>query len=140
MNEVTEHRDPKGRFLPGNPGGPGGPRPGSGRKPKPSDPTLLEKLYENLDEAAPKAMRVLDEALSSEDEKVRIKAAELILRKVLPDQSMLDLQRSDPGEEKSISNISEEERVALQAAAIAYADAHHQMAIRMEREHPVTQN
>lgn len=85
-------RDSKGRFAPGNSGGPGGPRPGSGRKPKPSDPSLLDRLYETLDESAPKALKVLDNALRSDDEKTRVKAAELILRKVLPDRSMLDMK------------------------------------------------
>jgi hypothetical protein len=127
MNDVrqnggTQHRDDRGRFLTGNPGGPGRQRPGSGRKPKPADHSLLEKLYDNLDWAAPIAMKVLDDVLESGDERLRVKAAELVLRKVLPDQSMRDLRRDEMEPERPPSLMRRE---ALQAAAKAYAEAQH---------------
>jgi hypothetical protein len=83
-------RDDKGRFAEGNPGGPGGSRPGSGRKPKPKNPQLLSQLYDLLDQAAPEALETVRNLLQSKDEKVRLKAGEIILSKTLPTTSRLE--------------------------------------------------
>jgi hypothetical protein len=87
-NEKKE-RDGKGRFTEGNSGGPGGSRPGSGRKPKPNDETLLKELYRLLDEAAPLAMELLTNQLRHEDPKIAQGAARVIMDKVLPNQTRL---------------------------------------------------
>lgn len=110
---MEDGRQSNGRFAKGNPGGKGGARPGSGRKPRPDDPTLLNKLYAVLDEGAPKALQVLIDALKSKDEKIRVKAADIITRKVLPDRSMLDIQREESEPGVTIHDIPEDERELL---------------------------
>lgn len=90
-------RDNKGRFAPGNRIAKGGPRPGSGRPPKPKDENLLQRLYDVLDEVSPRALHVLTELLTSEDEKIRLRAAEAILKKTLPDQAMLEVEERTAG-------------------------------------------
>ncbi len=134
IDQEQTGRDTKGRFAKGNPGGPGGARPGSGRKPKPDDPTLLNKLYTALDEAAPKALKVLSDALGSKDEKTRVKAAALILAKVLPDKSMLDLTPGDTESDSLKGPISPEEAAIIQEGAAKIAEVRSRL-IRNEPQH-----
>jgi hypothetical protein len=82
-------RQPDGKFACGNKGGPGGPRPGSGRKPKPKDPSLLSQLFDILDESAPRALERLTEFIESPDDKVSLKACIEILKRVLPESKLL---------------------------------------------------
>lgn len=89
VSNAKKERDGKGRFTEGNPGGPGGSRPGSGRKPKPNDETLLKELYRLLDEAAPLAMELLTNQLKHGDPKIAQGAARVIMDKVLPNQTRL---------------------------------------------------
>jgi len=70
-------------------GGPGGSRPGSGRKPKSKDPSLLSQLYDILDESAPRALERLTEFIESPDDKICLKACTEILRRVLPESKLL---------------------------------------------------
>jgi hypothetical protein len=83
-------REPDGRFAPGNKGGPGGSRPGSGRKPKPADETLLKRLYDLLDQNADRALEVLVNQLEHEDPKIAQKAAAIVLSKTLPESRFLE--------------------------------------------------
>ena len=92
-----QDRDNKGRFAPGNKLAKGGPRPGSGRPPKPKDENLLQRLYAVLDEVSPRALHVLTDLLASKDEKIRLRAAEAILKKTLPDQAMLEVDERTAG-------------------------------------------
>ena len=88
-------RKPDGKFAEGNKGGPGGSRPGSGRRPKPADDTLLKRLYDLLDENADKALEVLIKQLEHDDPKVAQKAALAVLNKVLPEDRLLKGWRED---------------------------------------------
>ena len=88
-------RKPGGEFDKGNKGGPGGSRPGSGRKPQPTDNTLLKRLYDLLDENADKALEVLVAQLEHDDPKVAQKAALAVLGKVLPEGRLLEGWRED---------------------------------------------
>lgn len=65
----------------------GGPRPGSGRPPKPHNPTLLEKAYAVLDEATLPAVQAVVDLLSCTDNRTRLEAAKLILAKTIPEQT-----------------------------------------------------
>jgi|GEM_PF-6750277 len=82
-------RTPDGRFVEGTCGGPGGSRPGSGRKPKPADETLLKRLYDLLDQNADKALQVLVDQLEDADSKIAQKAAAIVLSKTLPESRFL---------------------------------------------------
>ena len=82
-------RTPDGRFAEGTCGGPGGSRPGSGRKPKPADETLLKRLYDLLDQNADRALEVLVNQLEHEDPKIAQKAAAIVLSKTLPETRFL---------------------------------------------------
>ena len=82
-------REPDGKFAPGNKGGPGGSRPGSGRKPEPTDETLLKRLYDLLDQNADKALQVLVNQLEHVDPKIAQKAAAILLSKTLPETRFL---------------------------------------------------
>ena len=82
-------RDSSGRFTEGTCGGPGGARPGSGRRPQPTDETLLKRLYDLLDGHADKALQVLVDQLEHRDPKVAQKAASIILSKTLPEGRLL---------------------------------------------------
>ena len=82
-------RDASGRFTEGTCGGPGGARPGSGRRPQPTDETLLKRLYDLLDGHADKALQVLVDQLEHRDPKVAQKAASIILSKTLPEGRLL---------------------------------------------------
>ena len=74
------------RFRPdGMPVGRGGARPGSGRKPKPKNATLLERAYAVLDEATLPAVQAVVDLLTSEEPRYRLDAAKLILSKCIPD-------------------------------------------------------
>ena len=88
-------RKQDGKFAEGNKGGPGGSRPGSGRKPRPADETLLKRLYDLLDGNADKALEVLIEQLEHDDPKVAQKAALAVLAKVLPEGRLLKEWRED---------------------------------------------
>lgn len=118
----NDGREQDGRFAKGNKGGPGGPRPGSGRKPKPSDPSLLQELYDILDQAAPEALRIVREKLNSKDERVQLDACKLILGKTLPEVSRVDVNRREEAPGTSIESITEEERAKLFDLAKAYAE------------------
>ena len=83
-------RTPDGRFAEGTCGGPGGSRPGSGRKPKPADETLLKRLYDLLDQNADRALEVLVNQLEHEDPKIAQKAAAIVLSKTLPESRFLE--------------------------------------------------
>jgi hypothetical protein len=88
-------RTPDGRFAEGTCGGPGGSRPGSGRKPKPADETLLKRLYDLLDQNADKALQVLVDQLEHEDPKIAQKAAAIVLSKTLPESRFLESWREE---------------------------------------------
>ena len=83
-------RTPDGRFAEGTCGGPGGSRPGSGRKPKPADETLLKRLYDLLDQNADTALQVLVDQLEHGDPKIAQKAAAIVLSKTLPETRFLE--------------------------------------------------
>lgn len=63
----------------------GGARPGSGRKPKPRNPTLLERAYTLLDEATIPAVNAIVLLTKSRNPMVRLHAAKAILAKTIPD-------------------------------------------------------
>jgi hypothetical protein len=54
-------------------------------------------LYDVLDEVSPRALQVLTELLASDDEKIRLRASEAILKKTLPDQAMLEVDERRAG-------------------------------------------
>src|SRR3990167_769174 len=68
----------------------GGARPGSGRPPKPKNPTILERAYGLLDESTLPAIQCVVDLLTDPSPSVRLRAAELILAKTIPDQSHTD--------------------------------------------------
>jgi hypothetical protein len=88
-------REPDGKFAPGNKGGPGGSRPGSGRKPKPADESLVKRLYDLLDQNADRALEVLVNQLEHEDPKIAQKAAAIVLNKTLPEGRFLKEWRTE---------------------------------------------
>lgn len=67
----------------------GGFRPGAGRKPKPKNPSLLQKAYVVLDEAIIPAVQSVIKLLRSRNEMTRLRAAQVILDKRIPDLSSL---------------------------------------------------
>ena len=74
-----------GRRPDGMPKGRGGARPGSGRKPKPKNASLLERAYAVLDEATLPAVQAVVDLLTSTEPRYRLEAAKLILSKCIPD-------------------------------------------------------
>ena len=80
--EITENPN---TLRNGNERGRGGARPGAGRKPKPKDLSLLQRTYEVLDEATLPALKAVVRLLRSRNEMTRLRAAQEILAKRIPD-------------------------------------------------------
>ena len=76
--------------LPRVPKPKGGARPGAGRKPKPRNPTLLEKAYGLLDEATIPAIKAIVLLTKSRNPMVRLHAAKVVLAKTIPDKIKLN--------------------------------------------------
>ena len=66
--------------------GKGGARLGSGRKPQPRNPTLLQRAYELLDDATIPAVKAVALLIKSRNPMVRLHAAKVILSKTVPDK------------------------------------------------------
>jgi hypothetical protein len=125
-------READGKFAPGNKGGPGGSRPGSGRKPKPTDPTLLKRLYDLLDGNADKALQVLVDQLEHKDPKIAQKAAAILINKTLPETRFLKSWREKDRKEDA------EELESVKAFLAWKADKDIAEAEERERETPET--
>ncbi len=54
-------------------------------------------MYAVLDEVSPRALQVLTELLTSEDDRIRLRASEAILKKTLPDPAMLKVDEQKAG-------------------------------------------
>ena len=64
----------------------GGARFGAGRKPKPHNPSLLERAYTLLDEATLPAINAIILLTKSRNPMVRLHAAKVLLAKTIPDK------------------------------------------------------
>jgi hypothetical protein len=100
-------REPDGKFAPGNKGGPGGSRPGSGRKPEATDPTLLKRLYDLLDGNADKALQVLVDQLEHSDPKIAQRAAAIVLSKTLPEARFLKDWKGEKDRETEVEELGQ---------------------------------
>ncbi len=86
----------------------GGARPGAGRKPKVKMLSNYEKAIRLLDDNVESAIQVLVDGLKNKSLVHRIKCAEILLKKTLPDRKDIHV-KGIVSSEKDLSNLSKKE-------------------------------
>jgi MFS superfamily sulfate permease-like transporter len=94
--------------------GHGGARPNSGRKPREKVLTNYQKAIKLLDNSIEQAIETLIECLSDDSVQVRLKAAEILLKKTLPDRKEVDL--NDKTDRTEIQKELEEIRNKIESS------------------------
>lgn len=74
----------------------GGKRQGAGRKPRSERLSNYDKALKLLDDSIEKALQVLIDGLDDENKQYRIRCAELLLKKALPDKIELGGKDGEP--------------------------------------------
>jgi hypothetical protein len=69
----------------------GGPRPNSGRKPIEKRLSNYERAVKLLDDNVEKALDVLIKGLTDPDKNYRMRCAEILLKKTIPDKKHIDM-------------------------------------------------
>ena len=70
----------------------GGKREGSGRKAIEKELTTYQKSLSLLDDNSDKVIQTILELLDDDSKTIRLKAAEILLKKIMPDRKQLDIE------------------------------------------------